>query len=200
MSQSLWENRASDVAVALKGRSLQVGSQEAVVLQASAYGRSEQERGLYRPMLDMKAGDIYCPRIRNTIMLCIVTGQGRTLGGCVRIDGIEINGARHTGPGAVSGALGITVPRSKGSARIAGVREVEINLDTIPLRKPSGSAQKQSLKTKYGISDKAMARLLPLIVNRYLADDPPVTFEGFLNTLLQECATETVLRQRITAK
>lgn len=200
MRQSLWENLASDVAVSLKGRTLRVGFQKAVVLKASAYGRAEQERGLYRPMLDMKAGDVYCPRIRNTIMLCIVTGQGRTLGGCVRIDGIEINGARHTGPGAVTGALGITVPRSKGSARIVGARDVELSLDTIPLRKPRGGAQKQPPKIKQGISDKALARLLPLIVDRYLADDPPVTFEGYLNALLQECATETELRKKITAK
>ncbi|MDP3685667.1 MAG: hypothetical protein Q8R32_02445, partial [bacterium] len=178
------------------GRTLRIGHREAVILHVSAYERDDHERGLYKPMLEMKAGEAYCPRLMNAILLCIVTGKGKTLGSRVRIDEIELRGVRFDGPGRVTDALGITTANARGSARIVDDLCVEVDLDVCPLQAPRNAGKKQS-KQEPRISKKMLAKYLPGIVTKFLAEKHPITLQEYLNLLLETCGSEWELRKRI---
>lgn len=201
MNQSFWEREPSTVARSLLGLGLGVHGKEAVILHATPYEREEQERGLYKPMLAMQAGDVYCPKLMQSVLLLITTGKGRTLGSCIRIDDIELDGSRYQGPGRVSDALRIVTAKAKGRAQVVDPLRVEVVFDTPPTQARLAARprpqRKQPLGKDPGLNKEALARLLPKIVDKYLADNPAVSFEEYLNRLLAECETEWELRKRV---
>lgn len=196
MSTSFWARSASGVAKSIAGMALRIGHHEAVILHASAYERDEPERGLYKPMLEMKAGDVYCPRLMNSILLCIVTGKGKSIGSRVRIDEIELRGVRFEGPGRVTDALGIVTANARGLAQIVDDLCVEVNLDVRPLQPSHDTRKKEPTRTPK-ISKKTLAKHLPEVVRKFLAEKHPITFQEYLNVLLETCGTEWELRKRI---
>lgn len=196
MSQSFWGRDPKDVALDLSGLTLRVGNKKAIIFNATPYDRSEQQRGLYKPMLEMAAGDVYCPKLMTSVLLLITTGTGETLGSCVRIDDIQIGGIRHEGAGRVTAALGITTAKSRGVARIVDDICVEVSLDAHPLQASQDKASGKP-KREPSIGPKVLAKLLPQILKKYLAERPPISFEDYLNNLLRECKSEGDLRRKI---
>ena len=148
-------------------------------------------------MHSMESGQVYCPRLINAILLCIVTGKNTTAGSRVRIDEIELNGNRYTGPGNVTDALGITVAKDTGTAHFNDPVQVRIDLSQQPQRRQP-TTKKKKRRQETPLSNRAWARLMPLITDRYIAEDPSITFDNYLNALLRECKTETALRKRVT--
>jgi len=177
---------------------LVVDDKQALIIDVSAYQRKSDERGLYKPMYEMEVGRVYCPRLIRAILICIVTGRGRTVGSHVRIDDIELDGTRYKGPGLVASALGIDVANTQGWAKKVGELVVEVELDTQQGRTRRKTVQKKQPWYESALGKSGLARLMPQIVDRYLAGDPAISFEGYLNALLRECRTETELRRRIS--
>lgn len=199
MPQSFWKRSAKEVANSMRGMTLRVGNKEAIIIDASAYERDDDDRGLYKPMHDMKPGGVYCPRLMNSILLCIITGKGKTVGGRVRIDDIEMRGVRHQGPGIVASVLGVNQARAHGSARLVDELTIELNIDDYPVRVAFRPARKRQLPASPAISKKSLAKLLPQIVEKYLREDPPSSFDAYLNMLLAECGTVGKLRRKISS-
>ncbi|HLD26239.1 MAG TPA: hypothetical protein VJC05_04325 [Candidatus Andersenbacteria bacterium] len=198
MNQNFWERSAAAVAQSLRGLTLAINGHEALMINVSPYERNSTERGLYKPMLEMPAGSVYCPRLMKSILLCIVTGKGKMQGSRVRIDDIEIAGRRYTGPGNVTEALGITVAKSSGTARLVSPLRVEVDLQGQPRRKAQPAPKRKGkIRQAPPLSEQALVRLMPQIVERWLKDDPPISLEAYTNALLEECGTEYELRKRI---
>lgn len=196
MDQSFWERSARDVAASLPGFVLHVGGKEAVIFHATPFECDEQQRGLYKPMLDMEGGQVYCPKFMASVLLLIATGKGKTKGGCVRIDDIELDGVRFEGPGRVTSALGIVTANARGLAQIVDNACVDVLLDTHSPQPRRNASVKQPQRER-GISETVLAKYRKLIVKKYLAENHRITFQEYLNLLLETCTTEAELSKRV---
>lgn len=112
-SPAFWRDNASPVARKLKGKKMLAGKIEAEIIKAQGY-RKHENKGVYIPVTEIPAGDVYCPKTRQVLLL-IATHDSGQMGGCVLIREIKIGDEHIKGPGNVSKALGITDGKVHGS-------------------------------------------------------------------------------------
>lgn len=108
------------LAKALIGRTFTFKRKEVEILQAQGFPRTENEAPLYAPVIDMKPGEVFCPRHRGGILLLIACLDGNGPGGCILIRKVKIGDETYNGPGRVSEALKIEEHKTTG--RISEVR------------------------------------------------------------------------------
>lgn len=198
---SLFEFSHKELAKALLGRTIVVESRNVVILEAKGFSRKENDAGIYKPIVFLQPGQVYCPRSRNAILLLIACKDGMDIGGCVLVRAIEVDGAVVEGPGRVSDALGITDAKAQGLVRELpdGTLTLEMPLLEPPKVRP-GVAASGKKRAGNGLGEETLRRHMPAIAKAYLKAkraDPALTFEGMLNALLAECKDEASLRKRL---
>lgn len=193
---SLFDLNYKDLAKRMIGKTLIAGQINAVILDAAGYALAENEKdGLYRPMLGMRAGDLYTPRRRNAILTLVVCNDRGLAGACVLIRAIEINGQVVEGPGKVSQALGFTKPKDPGHLEELEGGALEIKMASLgPSVLPLKPAKKRNGNR---IGDETLQKHMPAIAKKYLKQGKGTRFEDFVNALLQGCKNESDLRQRL---
>ncbi|TAK04761.1 hypothetical protein EPO33_02065 [Patescibacteria group bacterium] len=190
---TLLDMNHKELARQLMGAQLIVGGVAATILEAQGYSRKENSDPLYRPLLALPPGSVYCPRRRNAILTLIACRDGGEPGGCILLRTIEVDGAVVQGPGRVSEALGITTHAQQGTLVPHGDDVIELQLGagtkapSVPMPPPGGR----------GIGDETVKRLMPLIVKAYMKSGKGVSFQAYLNKTLAECPTERDLRRRL---
>lgn len=181
----------------LRGKILHTPNGRFTINVAEGYAREENESGLYRPILGMPPGGAYFPRQRNAILFLIACRDGMAHGGCVLIrEVLSASGGIHSGPAAVSAAVGVTVPKTAG-------RVIELDSGDLKLELPRGSSAAsgggnggaRTAKRTQGIGPKALEALMPQITERYFATASDQPFPDYLQSLLDRCATEDALRR-----
>lgn len=198
MNPKFWQQNPDVVATQLLGKTVIAGTISADILSAQGYGRKENESGLYKPILTMQPGQLYCPRQRNSILVLISTFDRGRPGGCILLRAIEKDSQICEGPGRVSECLGIVHPRTTGSADWVDDDTLWLKLDTglYPLaQKPK--AKKGKRESAGGVTDAELKRLMPQIAARYMETKPPARFQDYLNELLLKCKSATELRKQI---
>ncbi|MFA5935572.1 MAG: hypothetical protein WC787_01830 [Patescibacteria group bacterium] len=118
---SIFEQNCKPLAKSLVGQVLKVGNQEVEILQAQGYPRTDNEQGIYVPILDMKPGSVFCPQHRGGLLFLVACSDGGKPGGCVLIRKVRVDGNVISGPGRVAEALGVEKVGSTG--RITNSRE-----------------------------------------------------------------------------
>jgi hypothetical protein len=115
MNPDFWSHQPKTIARLLLGKSIIFGSTQATILKAQAFSREENSQdGLYRPLLEMSPGEVYCARRRNAVLLLFVTLDNGRVGGCVLIRTVEVNRSIYDGPGKTSAELGLNDHGRKG--------------------------------------------------------------------------------------
>ena len=178
----------------LRGKILRMGQRVFTINVAEGYARSENEKGIYKPIVGMAPGTVYCPRSRNTILFLIACFDGQGIGGCVLIrELLSPERGVISKPGNVSAALGITVAKTTG--RIVELPSGELRLDLDGAQdEPTVEAVETQPKGEPGISQAAIQRLMPLISAAFAKRMDGVTFQAFLEELLGHHKTEADLR------
>lgn len=184
MDENIWQQKPSDVARLLIGKLLVVGSTQAWILQAQGFRRAENSNGIYRPILEMQPGGVYCPRRRNWILLLIVTRDGNHAGGCVLVRSVEIGGRIFDGPGHVTDELGITQARACGRADVVDQNTVSIHFESVLQSQPP-RPRTVPVFLKGGITLNTIERLMPRIASVYLRLRPQPCFEDYANHLVE---------------
>ena len=193
----LFEFSYKEAAQATIGRTLVTGQGQCVILRAKGFSRASNDAPLYKPMLELRPGDVFTPRRRNAILLLTVCNDGSQSGGCVLIDAIEINGRVIEGPGRVSQALGLEIPKDPGRMveREDGVLELRMSR----LGSPKLPSQPVRKRNSNGLGDAALAKHMPAIAKKFLKlpANGRSSFEEYLNKLLADCHDESMLRRRL---
>ena len=196
MDELFWRQQPQTVAQAMLGKLLVVGETEGWVLRTEGSPRAKNATGIYKPMLEMAPGDVYCPRTRNSILLLIVTQDGVDIGGCVLIRSAEIGGTTFDGPGKVTEAFGITVPRVSGTAEIGEDDDtVLVHLGT-SRAKDQPKPSRPRLRAYAAIGWETVRRNMPRIAKCFLSQ-PLGRFEDFLERILEGCTSEMELLKRL---
>ena len=196
MDKTFWQGQPKAVARSLLGKSLICGDTEAVILKAAGYSRAQNEGdGLYRPLIELPPGAVYCPRRRNAVLLLIVTADGKESGGCVLMRTVEVGGVIYDGPGRVTNRLGLNEHGTSGRTEWLDDDTFVVRIEGVPA--PRALSKHRPSIQGNGIGKEVLESLMPRIVNKYLAEKPAKTFHSFLSTLLGECANVAELRKRL---
>ena len=113
---SIFKLPVADLAQALQGRELGLpGGRVVTITQTDAFPRDQNEKGVYKPMLDMRPGQVFVARVQSAFMFLIVALDGKLSGACVRIIGIDTPEAGEIeGGGRVGKYVGFTEHRQVG--------------------------------------------------------------------------------------
>lgn len=198
MDSSFWQRDPDVVAKALLGRTIVVGTRSAVVLETEGYPRSSNT-GVYKPILEMGPGEVYCPRKWNSLFLLIVTSDGGEGGGCVLIRSAEIENVLCDGPGKVTSHLhlGEESVRARGTTSWLNRSTLRITLSTPEFSAATPSPSVEPLVRGNGgeITEALIETLMPKIVDAYMAGHRGEGFARYLNTLLSKCGNVRELRE-----
>ncbi len=182
-----------ELARELMGMRLIVGASTVTILEAEGYSKKQNADPLYRPLLEMPAGSVYCPRRRNAILTLVACHDGGAPGGCILLRAVEIDGAVVQGPGRVSDTLGIVTHAQQGTVVVHTEDMIELRLgdckNAPPIKIPPPGGR--------GVGDETVKRLMPLIVKAFLKAGKGKPFQQFLNSMLAACPTERDLRRRM---
>ncbi len=195
MNEKFFEQEPKAVAQALLGKVMIVGDVKAAILEAKGFRRATNT-GIYEPVTQMPAGDVYCPRVRNSIIILLATHDRGQIGGCVLIRVAEVEAVIYDGPGKVAERMGITVPKTSGKAKWIDEDTFVIGLDSLPEPVIKKSAGKKP-RTGNQIGSKTLADLMPKITEKYMREKPAQSFQDFVNGLLESCQNEADLRKRL---
>lgn len=171
-----------------------INRRSAIIIEAKAYPKQDTERPLYRKLLDLGPGGMYVSRQYNSA-LCHILARG---GGCVAIRSIAIDGAVIAGPGRVTAALGLTIPKTIGQLRETRNGSLVIDVNT-PNASPLPQSQPIS-RTSNGIGETVLARFMPQLVRRWLSRSPKTrgSFPHYLKEVLRTCSNARELRRLLT--
>ena len=198
MDQTFWQKEPNEVAKQLVGKTIIVGTVSATVLVAEGYTRKQNESGLYKPILDMPPGQLYCPQHRNAILVLISTRYRGKPGGCVLLRAVEVNGSICEGPGRVAECLGIIHSKTMGKAEVIDEGTFWFRLDTSEhpgAKKPKVKARELH---RNGLTASELERVMPKIARRYLKQKPGMKFQDYLNDLLAQASTLAELQKLLS--
>lgn len=179
-------------AKAVQGKRLVVGGRVGWILKAKGFSRVQNDAGVYRPVVEMKPGQIFCPRMRNAILILVACLDGDEPGGCVLIDEIELNGLIVKGPGRVSEALGLEDPKAFGRIREDGC-DLVMDIEGVRLRTPPALKVRSCRPLGKAVLEKHMPRLVKMYRARKAAESD-CTFEIVLRECVSNCREESELR------
>jgi 3-methyladenine DNA glycosylase Mpg len=105
----MFKQTPAALAKALMGQTLRIGHRVAEILEAQGYAKRDNEQGIYKPILELNPGQVFCPQFRTGILVLVACyDRGEEPGGCVLIRKVKVDGKVVSGPGRVAEALGIT--------------------------------------------------------------------------------------------
>lgn len=198
----LFQKNLKEFANDLLGRTLVAGSVQASILEVRRFPRKTNDTPHYRPMLTMRPGEVFTPMHRGSAILPLIVcndSDGET-GACVLIQSVEVNGEVVEKPGAVSKALGLTIPKDPG--RVEERDDGTLVLVMARLGPPALRPKSARIRAGNGIGNATLTKHFPAIIKKYKKDrlaNPGIRFNEYLNSLLKECGNERDLRRLIRA-
>ncbi len=201
MEESFWVGKPSQVAKALLGKCIEINGQFIWVLEARGYGRDENATdGLYRPMLDMPAGAVYCPKRRNSVLLLLVVEYEGASGHCVLVRKAEMGGVVYDGPGKLTQALGLDTHAMRGEIKWVGEDHAVVTFTDVPAARPAKQRSEERPRPRQvsGIGKEGLKKLMPTIARAFMrAGEEGQAFQDFVNGLLREHRTAASLRKAL---
>ena len=182
----------------IQGRVLHLGNNWYTIVEAQGFSRKQNDAGLYRPLLEMAPGTVYFARHRNALLFLIACKDGQGTGGCVLIREIlDQESAVHSGPGAVSAALGVEDHGATGTITERADGDLVLTvLHSEP--KKNGRKPKADSDKKPGISPRALGRLMPAITRHFMAHGQGKKFQEHLQELLGQHHDEGSLLRAVS--
>lgn len=179
------------LAKALVGRKMIVGSKEVTILEAKGFPKRENETPLYLPIVSMQPGQIYCPRLRNAVLLLVACNDGANIGGCVLVKAIELDDEVIQGPGRVTAALGIEA-KSTGHITERDDGTLELHTSLIKPKAVKGKKKSDRPRVPAGIGEETLKKLMPDIAKAFIKrrGELNMNFGAFVDKILTECASE----------
>lgn len=187
-NDDFFRHEYGDLAKNLIGRKVRlVDGTVFYILDAKGFPKEEND-GLYKGVLDMAPGGIFCPKSHNNCLLLVACLSNGSIGGCVLVKGIEFaDGRTVEGSGRSSSALGIVTHGTTGMMyERGGELALTLNGAEPPQMETAPSRQTGS------ITDADIRERMAKITKAYLAlrkkgdskkpesDEEKLTFEVFL--------------------
>lgn len=180
----LFQNDVDALASALIGRAIGLpDGRRCVPTSTRAFPRRDNEKGIYKPMLDMRPGDVFVARQQSAFLFLVVSFDADGNGACVLVDGAVIGGNAFDGPGRVGGGIGFTAHRQTGS--LVERPDGSLALEFTGVLEPKEPAKPSPKLTERLLQDR-MTEVSEAFVAR---GDETETFERFLERIRAECRT-----------
>ena len=191
---SIFELPYKPLAKELVGKTMVVGQHRVTIMDAQGYPRSENDTGVYKPVVDMQPGEVFVPRHRNAFLFLIACKDGENTGGCVLVREIELDGHLYKGPGTVTQALGIQTHAATGKLHEREIGELSLSMDGVA--PPADPPRDKAAKARK-MSEALLSKHMPNIVKAWKKSSQGTTFLDFTNKLVAECPDEAALRKRL---
>lgn len=188
---SIFELSFRPLAKELIGRTMVVGSHRVTIMDAKGYPKSDNDTGVYKPVVDMKPGEVFVPRHRNAFLFLIACKDGENTGGCVLVREIEMGGQLIKGPGMVTQALGIQTHAATGRIN---EREIELSLSMDGIAPPAEAPRDKTAKARK-MSEALLRKHMPAIVSGWKKHRKGINFLDFTNQIIESCQDEPALRR-----
>ena len=184
-----------DLASQLQGRELQLPDGRVVTItQTEAYPRADNDRGVYKPMLDMRPGQVFVARVQSAFTFLIVALDGKLSGACVRIIGIDTPEAGEIeGGGRVGKYVGFTEHRQVGRIE---ERAGKLKLVMEGTLFPEVPATNGGSKVK--LTDRVLGRYADALGAHFMAHaQTGESYDDFLTRIKTEWDNEAELKKQL---
>ncbi len=188
---SIFDQDVHSLGPDLRGRELELpGGTVVCIEEADVYSRETNEKGVYKPLLEMNPGEVFVPKVMGHPMILIAAKDGGQLGGCVRLK--VISTPEHgtvSGGGRVGRFVGVMEHKACGRVREREGEPLLLEIDGVmePTR-PDPKPPKHPLPER--IVSRYMSRLSKLFME--LGDTAP-EFDPWLEDVRDKHRTESAL-------
>lgn len=194
---SIFKLGVTDLAKALQGMELELPNGHVVTItQTESYRRVDNDRGVYKPMLDMRPGQVYVARVQSAFMFLVVALDGKDSGACVRIIGLDTPEAGEiVGGGRVGKYVGFTQHRMVG--RIEERVGKPLRLIMEGALTPEVPATNGGSKVK--LTDRVLSRYADQLADHFRTNARDgESYEQFLERIKSEWGNEAELKKQLS--
>ena len=178
----------------LKGRILHANGKKFTINIAQGFAKDENDKGVYKPIVTMAPGRVYCPSVQGHVLMLIACRDGMQYGGCVLIrEVLSSTGGAFDKPSKVAKALGINAPKTEGEIleRPDGDLELKLTVNPgagLPIHEP-----KETAPVRRKADKNTFARLMPKITEAWERFGKKVPHRTFVQKLYDTCRYEDEL-------
>lgn len=195
-SHSLFTLGVHELAQALQGQELELPDGRVITItQTEGYPRSQNDRGVYKPMLEMSPGQVFIPRVMSAFVFLIVALDGKQAGACVRIVGIDTPEAGEIGGGGrVSKYVGFTEHRQVGRIEERMGKSLRLVMEgTLAPEVPATNGG-----SKVRLTDRVLSRYADAL-GGYYTNRPRAgeSYDAFLTRIKSEWSNEAQLKKQL---
>jgi hypothetical protein len=195
LSKPLFQLNVDELASSLQGQDLELPDGRIIkILHTDFYTRSENEKGSYKPMLEMEAGRVYVPRIMNAFLFLIVALDGIHSGACVRVINIQTQTGIIKGPGRVGKWIGFNTHQKTG--RLLEREEQPLLLIMEGILTPEIPPVQETLLIP--LTDNLLSKYTDQLAAHFMSERLDESYEGFLERIKREWKTEEELKKHLT--
>ncbi len=197
---SLFDQDVHALSTSLQGMELELPDGSTVTITGTdTFTRDGNDRGVYKPMLDMRPGEVFAPKVQGHPMFLIVAlnTEGGESGACVRIIGLDTGDGRLSGGGRCGKFVGFTEHGQIGRIveQANGTLLLEVT-GTLESRRPATSGTSTKRRRKGPLSSAVTSQYMAELTTRYQQDaGDGDTFEAWLPQVQADHNTEAKLRR-----
>ncbi len=196
LSKSLFQLTVQELTKILQGRDLELPDGRVVkILHTDYYTRTENEKGSYKPMLNMEPGSVYVARIMNAFLFLIVALEGTDSGACVRVTSIQTQNGIVNGAGRVGTWIGFNMHQQTGRLLEHENKPLLLSMEGV-LTPEIPPAQEIAL---IPLTDSVLSKYTDQLAVHFMSQRLNESYENFLERIKQEWKTEDELKKRLTA-
>ncbi len=193
---SIFKLGVHDLAQALQGRELELPNGRVITItQTEAYQRRMNDRGPYKPMLEMSPGQVFVARVQSAFMFLIVALDGKLSGACVRIIGIDTPEAGEVeGGGRVGKYVGFTEHRQVGRIEERAGKPLRLVMEgTLAPEVPATNGG-----SKVKLTDRVLGRYADQLGAHFMGHaQAGESYDAFLTRIKAEWGNEAELKRQL---
>ncbi|MBI2473405.1 hypothetical protein HYV70_02535 [Candidatus Uhrbacteria bacterium] len=194
LSKSLFQLTVQELAKILQGQDLELPDGRVIkILKTDYYTRTENEKGSYKPMLNMEPGSVYVARIMNAFLFLIVALEGTDSGACVRVTSIQTQNGIIKGPGRVGTWIGFNMHQQTGRLMEREGKPLLLSMEGV-LTPEILPVQKTVL---IPITDSVLSKYTDHLAIHFMSERLDEAYEEFLERIKREWITEDELKKRL---
>lgn len=185
-----------DLAAQLQGRELQLPDGRVVTItQADAFDRASNSKGVYRPMLEMRPGQVFVARVQSAFMFLIVALEGPLAGACVRIKGLDTPEAGEIeGGGRVGKYVGFTEHRQIGRIEERAGKPLRLVMEGVLT--PEIPATNGGSKVR--LTDRVLGRYADQLADHFRSSvRDGESYDAFLTRIKSDWGNEAELKRQL---
>ena len=194
LSKSLFGLNVHELAQALQGQELELPDGKIIkILRTDFYTRTENDKGIYKSMLDMEAGRVYVPRVMNAFLFLIVALDGIHSGACVRVTSIQTQTGIIKGPGRVGKWIGFNAHQQTG--RLVEREGKPLLLSMEGVLTPEILPVQETVLIP--MTDSVLSKYTDHLAIHFMSERLDEAYEEFLERIKREWITEDELKKRL---